>query len=46
MKKGLMLILFLIGSFQIVQSQKIITWDVLKSVEFDESFAFHADFDP
>ena len=36
MKKGLILILFFIGSFQIVQSQKVITWDVLKNVEFDE----------
>ena len=36
MKKGLILILFFIGTFQLVQSQKVITWEVLKNVEFDE----------
>ena len=36
MKKGLILILFFIGMFQLVQSQKVITWEVLKNVEFDE----------
>ena len=36
MKKSLILLFFLIGLFQVGQSQKIITWDVLKNVEFDE----------
>jgi hypothetical protein len=36
MRKSLVLLFFLIGLFQVGQSQKIITWDVLKNVEFDE----------
>lgn len=36
MRKSLILLFFLIGLFQVGQSQKIITWDVLKNVEFDE----------
>ena len=36
MKKSLILLFFLIGLFQVGLSQKIITWDVLKNVEFDE----------
>ena len=36
MRKLLTLLFFLIGLFQVGQSQKIITWDVLKNVEFDE----------
>ena len=36
MKKGLILILFFTGMFQLVQSQKVITWEVLKDVEFEE----------
>jgi len=36
MRKSLIFLFFLIGLFQVGQSQKIITWDVLKNVEFDE----------
>ena len=36
MRKSLIFLFFLIGLFQVGKSQKIITWDVLKNVEFDE----------